>query len=104
MYRKSRNGAVGLSLIGVGTLLTGIGFVLVLPICVSWSRDRLERVYKKGKEGVISGFETATERLSDVANKAQSPLGEAAKMARHTTAIAAGAVESAAHYVRERVS
>jgi hypothetical protein len=48
---------------------------------------------------VVSGFETAADAL----NKAQQPLGEAAKAARQTTAIAAGAIESAAHYVKERV-
>jgi hypothetical protein len=102
--KKSNNGVIGLALIGVGAAIVAAGFTLVTPVCFSWSRNRLQDAYQKGKKGVISGFESAAETLGDVASKAQTPLGEAAKAARHTTAIAAGAVESAAHYVREHVS
>jgi hypothetical protein len=104
MYKKSNNGVVGLVLIGAGAALVGTGFALVTPVCLSWSRNRLQDAYSKGKKRMISGFESAAETLGDVASKAQTPLGEAAKAARQTTAIAAGAVESAAHYVREHVS
>jgi hypothetical protein len=102
--KKSNNGVIGLALIGVGVAIVATGFTLVTPVCFSWSRNRLQDAYKRGKKGVISGFESAAETLGDVASKAQTPLGEAAKAARHTTAITAGAVESAAHYVREHVS
>jgi hypothetical protein len=102
--KKSNNGVIGLALIGVGAAIVAAGFTLVTPVCFSWSRNRLQDAYQRGKKGVISGFESAAETLGDVASKAQTPLGEAAKAARHTTAIAAGAVESAAHYVREHVS
>jgi hypothetical protein len=102
--KKSNNGVIGLALIGVGAAIVATGFTLVTPVCFFWSRNRLQDAYQRGKKGVISGFESAAETLGDVASKAQTPLGEAAKAARHTTAIAAGAVESAAHYVREHVS
>jgi len=52
---------------------------------------------------VVLGFGTAADALGEIASKAQSPLGDAAKAAKQTTAIAAGAIESAAHYIKERV-
>jgi hypothetical protein len=52
---------------------------------------------------MVSTFESAADALGEVATKAQSPLGDAAKAAKQTTAIAAGAIESAAHYIKERV-
>jgi hypothetical protein len=100
MQKQSRNGIVGLGFIGVGIGLSVIGFFLVAPVCVSWSRSKLERVYRKGREGL----ESAADAVSEMANRAQRPLGEAVKAARLSTAVAAGAVETAAHYVRERVS
>lgn len=104
METKSKNGVIGLVLIGVGAGIVAAGFALVGPVCFAWSSKKLQEAYRKGKEGMISGFETAADALGEVASKAQSPLGEAARAARQTTAIAAGAVESAAHYVREHVS
>ena len=101
---KSKSGIVGLALIGVGAVITTAGFALVAPVCISWSRDKLQEAYRKSKKGMISSFETAAETLSDVASNAQTPLSGAAKAARQATAIAAGAVESAAHYVREHIS
>jgi hypothetical protein len=101
---KSKSGIIGLALIGVGSVIAVAGFTLVAPVCISWSREKLQEAYRKSKEGMISGFETAAETLGDVASNAQTPLGGAAKAARQATAIAAGAVESAAHYIREHVS
>jgi hypothetical protein len=104
MDRQAKNGVIGLALVGAGAVLTAVGFVLVMPLCVSWSRTKLTQVYNRGKEGVISGFETAAEALKVAVDKAQPPLSDVLKAAKDTTAVAAGAVESAAHYVREHVS
>ena len=103
MDKQSRNGIFGLVLIGLGVGFAAAGLTLVVPVCAAWSRSKLSEAYRKGREGVISGFETATGALGEVASKAQQPLGEAAKAVKQTTAIAAGAIESAAHYVKERV-
>jgi len=70
--KKSNNGVIGLALIGVGAAIVATGFTLVAPVCFSWSRDRLQDAYKRGKKGVISGFESAAETLGDVASKANS--------------------------------
>jgi hypothetical protein len=90
--KQSRNGVWGVILIGLGAGLTAAGLALVVPVCTTWSRSKLREAYRKGVDA-----------LGDVASKAQQPLGEAAKAAKQTTAIAAGAIESAAHYIRERV-
>jgi hypothetical protein len=103
MDTKSKNGIIGLALVGIGFGLASAGVLLVIPVCTSWSRSKLQDAFTKGKEGLISGFERATDALGDVAAKAQQPLSDAAKAAKHTTSIAAGAIESAAHYVKERV-
>ena len=103
MDKQSQNGVVGLILIGVGATLAAAGVALVVPVCATWSRSKLREAYQKGKEGVVSTLGTAAETLGEVASKAQQPLGEAAKAAKQTTAIAAGAIESAAHYVKEHV-
>lgn len=100
---QSRNGVTGLILIGLGAGMAAAGLALVVPVCATWSRSKLRDAYQKGKESVVSTFETAADALGEVASKAQHPLGDAAKAAKHTTAIAAGAIESAAHYVKERV-
>jgi hypothetical protein len=94
---------LGLVLIGMGAALTAAGIAFVVPVCATWSRSKVREVYRKGKEGMISGFGTASDTLGEMANKAQQPLGEAAKAAKQTAAIAAGAIESAAHYIKERV-
>lgn len=104
MDRQSRNGVLGLVLIGLGTAVAATGVVLITPVCANWSRSKIRKAYEKGRKNVISGFENAIDTLSDVANKAQQPLGEAAKAAKYSTAVAAGAVESAAHYVKERLN
>lgn len=103
MDKKSNNGAIGVALVGVGAGLAAAGVALLAPICVSWSRKQLASAFERGKEGMRSGFETVSDKLTDVASRAQHPLGEAAKAAKQGTAIAAGAIESAAHYVKERV-
>jgi anionic cell wall polymer biosynthesis LytR-Cps2A-Psr (LCP) family protein len=53
---------------------------------------------------VASGFENAIDTLGEVANKVQQPMSDAAKAAKYSTAVAAGAGESAAHYVKERLN
>jgi hypothetical protein len=101
--KQSRNGVLGLAFIGIGAALITAGIGFVVPVCATWSRSKVREAYRKGKEGMISGFETASDALGDMANKAHQPLGEAAKAAKQTAAIAAGAIESAAHYIKERV-
>jgi hypothetical protein len=101
--KQSRNGVAGLILIGLGAGFTAAGLALVVPVCATWSRSRLRDAYQKGKESVTSTFESAADALGSVATKAQHPMADAAKAARQTTAIAAGAIESAAHYIKERV-
>lgn len=103
MDKKTNAGIVGLILLGVGAGLAAAGVAMLVPVCASWSRKTLTSVFERGRESVRSGFESAADKLSDVASRAQHPLGEAAKAARQGTAIAAGAIESAAHYVKERV-
>jgi hypothetical protein len=103
MDKKTRNGVLGMVFLGIGVGLAVAGVTLAVPVCVGWSRSKLDEAYRKGKQGLLSGIETAAETLTEVANKAQQPLADAAKAARYTTAVAAGAIESAAHYVKERV-
>lgn len=103
MENQSRNGVTGLILIGLGAGLTAAGLALIVPVCATWSRSKLRDGYQKGKESVVSTFGTAADALGDLASKAQTPFGDAAKAAKQTTAIAAGAIESAAHYIKERV-
>jgi hypothetical protein len=102
--RQSRNGVLGLVLIGLGTAVAATGVVLVVPVCTNWSRSKVRKAYERGRKNVISGLENTIERLGEVANKMQEPMGEAAKAAKRSTAVAAGAVESAAHYVKERMN
>ena len=103
MEKPSNNAMIGLALVGIGAGLAAAGFAVLAPICFSWSREKVREAYRKGKEGMRSGLEGAAATLKDVAEKSQGPLGDAAKAARQTTAIAAGAVETAAAYVREHV-
>ena len=103
MDKQAKSGVAGLILIGLGASLAAAGVALIVPVCASWSRNRFHRAYETGRKRVLAGFDSAVEALNQVADKAQQPLGEAAKAARQTTAIAAGAIESAAHYVKERV-
>jgi hypothetical protein len=102
--RQTRNGVFGLVLIGLGTAVAATGVALVVPVCANWSRSKVRKAYEKGRKSVASGFENAIDTLGEVANKIQQPMGEAAKAAKYSTAVAAGAVESAAHYVKERLN
>jgi hypothetical protein len=45
----------------------------------------LEQAFRKGKEGVISGVESAAETIGEFAGKAQHKFEEAAKTARKHT-------------------
>jgi hypothetical protein len=103
VQKPSNNAIIGMALIGLGAGLAAAGCAILVPMCASWSQAKVRDAYRKGKEGVLSGFEGAAATLKDVADKAQGPLSDAAKAARQTTAIAAGAVETAAHYVREHI-
>jgi hypothetical protein len=101
--RQARNGVFGLVLIGLGTAVAAAGVAMVVPVCATWSRSKVRTAYEKGRKNVIAGFENAVERLGEAAEKMQKPMGEAAKAAKYSTSVAAGAVESAAHYVKERL-
>jgi len=103
MEKQTKNAVYGLILLGLGVGAAVAGMVLVVPSCASWSRSKALDMYNKGKENVLAGLNSAADRLSEVASKAQQPLGDAAKAAKQTTAIAAGAIETAAHYIKERV-
>jgi hypothetical protein len=103
MERPSKNAVVGFSMLAAGAGLLAAGAVVLAPVCFSWSRNIARNAYEKGRQSVLAGIDGATARLKDVAEKTQGPLSDAAKAARQTTAIAAGAVETAAHYIKERV-
>ena len=100
MRSDSKNGVIGAILIGVGCGLTVAGLVLVVPVCTNWSLGLAEQAFRRGRESV----ENAAATLGEVAGRAQSRFGDAAKAARATTSRAAGAVETAARHVREYTS
>ena len=100
METKSNNGMIGAVLIGIGVGMTAAGLVLVVPACMNWSAGLVEQAIRRGRESV----ESAAATLGDVAGRAQSRFGDAAKTAKATTAKAAGAVEIAARHVREYTS
>jgi len=102
MQKPSKNTVIGFSLLALGAGLSVAGIAVLAPVCYAWSRATAENAYRKGKENVLTGIDEAATRLKDVAEKAQGSLGDVAKVARHTTAVGAGAVEAAARYVRER--
>lgn len=85
MTTNSKASLIGFGLIGVACGLAAIGVALVVPACASWSRGRLETAFRKGKEGVISGVETAAAAVGEFAGKAQQRFEEAAKAARKHT-------------------
>jgi hypothetical protein len=85
MKTNSKASLIGFGLIGVGCGLTVIGVALVVPACASLSRGWLEQAFRKGKEGVISGVESAAETIGEFAGKAQHKFEEAAKTARKHT-------------------
>lgn len=98
--RNSNRGTLGAILIGIGCGLTTAGLVLVIPACANWSAGLFGDAFQRGRESL----ENAASSLGDIAGRAQQRFGDAAKVARNTTAKAAGAVESAARHVREYTS
>jgi hypothetical protein len=97
MKTKSNSGVIGAILIGTGVGLTAAGLVLVIPACLNWSAGIVEQAIRRGRESL----DQATTTLGDLAGRAQTRFGEAAKAAKATTAKAAGAVETGARHVRE---
>jgi len=97
MKTKSNSGVIGAILIGTGVGLTAAGLVLVIPACLNWSAGIVEQAIRRGRESL----DQATTTLGDLARRAQTRFGEAAKAAKATTAKAAGAVETGARHVRE---
>jgi hypothetical protein len=87
----------------LGSAAAATGVVLLTPVCTNWSRSKIRKAYERGRKNVVSGLENAIDTLGEMANKVQQPMGDAAKAAKYSTAVAAGAVESAAHYVKERL-
>jgi hypothetical protein len=85
MNTSSKAGLIGFGLIGVGCGLAAIGVAMIVPACASWSRGRLESAFRKGKEGVLSGVETAAATVGQLAGKAQHKFDEAARAARKQT-------------------
>ncbi len=104
MDKNSRNSIIGFGLIGLGCGLAAVGLSMVVPACANWSANVLGETMRKGREGLLSGIESAAATMGEVASRAQHHFGEAAKAARPAVAKAAGAVEDAAHRVRQRAS
>jgi hypothetical protein len=100
MKTKSNAGVVGAVLIGAGVGLTAAGLVLVIPACMNWSAGLIDQAIQRGRDS----FESAAASIGDIAGRAQSRFGDAAKTARATTSKAAGAVESTARHIREYTS
>ncbi|MBV8550749.1 MAG: hypothetical protein JOY54_05570 [Acidobacteriaceae bacterium] len=100
MQRSSNHGVLGAVLIGLGCGLTAAGLVLVIPACAKWSLGMMEEAIRRGRESV----EEAAATFGQFAGRTQHRFEEAAKTARSATYKAAGAVESAAHKVREYTS
>ena len=104
MKDNSRNGLIGIALIGLGCGLTAVGIALVIPVCTNWSLGLMESAVKKGTEGLSSSVESAACIAGQITGMAQRRFGEASKTAREKTARAAAAVENAARRVREQAS
>lgn len=103
MSKDQKNAALGFTLVALGAGLSAAGLAVLAPVGYAWSRALAETAYRRGKKNVLVSIDGATERLRQVAEAAQGPLSDAAKAARHTTVVAAGAVEAAARHVRERI-
>jgi len=97
MDNNSKSGIIGAVLIGVGCGLAAAGLAMVIPAATSWSLNRAQEAFQKGRERV----EDAAAVFGEVAGRAQQRFGDAAKTARQTTSKAAGVVETAARHVRE---
>ena len=111
MTNSSKSGVIGAAMIGLGLGMTAVGVALVIPACTNWSLSTMEQMFRKGKDSVEGAASAlgefagkAQHRFDEAARSARQTLDEAAKTARQTTAKAAGAVESAARYVRETAS
>ena len=82
MDPKTKASLVGLGLIGVGCGLAVIGLAVVVPAGAAWSREWLEAAFRKGKESVMSGVQSAAATVGEVAGRAQQTFDEAARAAR----------------------
>jgi hypothetical protein len=100
MRHKSNQGLVGAVFIGLGCGLAAVGIALVVPACAEWSLSLADRALRRGREAVGSAADT----LAEVAGSASQHFDAAAKVAKSTTAKAAGVVETAARQVREYAS
>ena len=85
MDSNSKASLIGFGLIGVGCGLAVIGAAVVIPACASLSRGWLESAFRKGKEGVICGVQSAAATVGEFAGKAQHKFEEAARAARKET-------------------
>lgn len=104
MERISNSGLLGAGMIGLGLGITAVGVALIVPAFTDWSMNALERAVQKGRDNLAASTETMANFAGQIASRAQQTFNDAAKTARHTTAKAAGAVEGAAHRVREYTS
>ncbi|HEX7359789.1 MAG TPA: hypothetical protein VF283_04795 [Bryobacteraceae bacterium] len=104
MERISNSGLVGAGLIGLGLGITAVGVTLILPAFTDWSMNTLERAVQKGRDNLAASTETMANFAGQIASRAQQTFSDATKTAKQTTAKAAGAVEGAAHRVREYTS
>ncbi|MBV9404451.1 MAG: hypothetical protein JO211_03835 [Acidobacteriaceae bacterium] len=104
MRDNTRNGLIGALLIGVGCGMAAVGFAMVIPACANWSLGMVDEAVKRGRDTLSSGIETAASLAGHLSGKAQRKFSDASKSARHTTAKAAEAVETAARRVREHAS
>lgn len=100
---KDKNAAVGFTMLAAGVSLSVAGLTLLAPVCYELSRSIAETAFRRGKRSLLVGIDEASVKLKQVADAAHGPLTDAANAARHTTAVAAGALEAAARHVRERV-
>ena len=100
MKQRSNQGILGALFIGLGCGLAAVGVALVVPACANWSLTTAERALRRGREAIGSAADT----FAEVAGSASHHFDTAAKVAKASTAKAAGAVESAARQVREYAS
>jgi hypothetical protein len=85
MDTKTKASLVGFGLIGVGCGLAVIGVAIVVPAGAAWSREWLEAAFRKGKESMMSGVQSAAATVGEVAGRAQQTFDEAARAARKHT-------------------
>ena len=104
MQENSKSGLVGAMLIGLGCGLTAVGLAMVIPACTNWTLEVMDEAFKRGRNNLSSGIETAASFAGHLSETAQRKFGEASKNARDTTSKAAGVVERAARRVREQTS